>query len=202
MYKLNFFYEPVNQTQWNFFEKVNKVGYEETFLATNRMKKGDILFLHVGSQDSNYDSGIYAVAKVISDIYTYMDDKKAKCYNRKFVDTVLVNYVKDKPYISHADAKKYINQFRTVHMLNYDKDLNLLDIIQTFENDNSDNKYDFIYTKYWFVNLEKYYKEQRNCSFLWAPLKNEKGKSLSHWDALGNVGKRLLWGHCIFQQSW
>jgi len=43
--------------------------------------------------------------------------------------------------------------------------------------------------KYWFVNLGKYYKEQREGNYLWAPIKNSQGKSVSHWDSLNFVNK-------------
>lgn len=43
--------------------------------------------------------------------------------------------------------------------------------------------------KYWFVNLGKYYDEQRNGNFIWAPIKNQKGKTLQHWENLTLVNE-------------
>ena len=43
--------------------------------------------------------------------------------------------------------------------------------------------------KFWFVNLGKYYKEQRSGRYLWAPLYNERGGINSHWDSLKDVNK-------------
>ena len=43
--------------------------------------------------------------------------------------------------------------------------------------------------RFWFVNLGKYYNEQREGRFLWAPLYNEKGSVLSHWDSLKDVNR-------------
>lgn len=43
--------------------------------------------------------------------------------------------------------------------------------------------------KFWFVNLGKYYKEQRNGRYLWAPLYNERGGVNSHWDSLKDVNR-------------
>lgn len=43
--------------------------------------------------------------------------------------------------------------------------------------------------KYWFVNLGKYYKEQRNGSFLWAPVYNKQGKKVYHWETMKYVDK-------------
>lgn len=43
--------------------------------------------------------------------------------------------------------------------------------------------------RYWFVNLGKYYKEQRKGSFLWAPLYNKYGKKVYHWETMKMVNK-------------
>ena len=43
--------------------------------------------------------------------------------------------------------------------------------------------------RFWFVNLGKYYNEQREGRFLWAPLVNEKGSVLSHWDSMKDVNR-------------
>lgn len=43
--------------------------------------------------------------------------------------------------------------------------------------------------RFWFVNLGKYYKAQREGRFLWAPLYNERGGINSHWDSLKDIDK-------------
>lgn len=43
--------------------------------------------------------------------------------------------------------------------------------------------------RYWFVNLGKYYNEQRNGNFIWAPIKNHDGKNLQHWENLTLVNE-------------
>lgn len=43
--------------------------------------------------------------------------------------------------------------------------------------------------KFWFVNLGKYYDEQREGRFLWAPLYNKNGGVFKHWDNLKDVSK-------------
>ena len=40
---------------------------------------------------------------------------------------------------------------------------------------------------FWFVNLGKYYREQRNGGYLWAPLKNKSGNREPYWETLRNV---------------
>lgn len=41
--------------------------------------------------------------------------------------------------------------------------------------------------RFWFVNLGKYYREQRNGGYLWAPLKNKSGNREPYWETLRNV---------------
>lgn len=43
--------------------------------------------------------------------------------------------------------------------------------------------------KYWFVNLRKYYKEQRKGNFLWAPLFSQSGNKVQHWENMKYVNK-------------
>lgn len=43
--------------------------------------------------------------------------------------------------------------------------------------------------RFWFVNLGKYYNEQREGRFLWAPIYNKNGAILKHWDYLKDVNK-------------
>ncbi len=43
--------------------------------------------------------------------------------------------------------------------------------------------------RYWFVNLGKYYNAQRNGQFIWAPIKNEFGSVLQHWENLMYINK-------------
>ena len=43
---------------------------------------------------------------------------------------------------------------------------------------------------YWFVNLGKFYREQRKGNFLWAPMKNKKGQKEHTWENLNLVNKK------------
>ena len=121
----NFFVEPVNLMMWPMFDKISGEGHIECFLATNSMKKGDILFLHVGSQVPNYKSGIYAVGEIISDPYILHDSPKDYCNEKNTVDVKIIKINFKEPYVSHDECKKYINQFRTWHKLVYENGLNL-----------------------------------------------------------------------------
>jgi hypothetical protein len=61
--------EPVNLKQWNMFQLVNGPGHVEPFLATQSMHLGDVVLLHVGQQDKNYESPdqhtVYVLRKAI-----------------------------------------------------------------------------------------------------------------------------------------
>ena len=43
--------------------------------------------------------------------------------------------------------------------------------------------------RYFFVNLGKYYKEQRQGKFLWAPIYNGRGQRVSHWENMQLINK-------------
>lgn len=111
------YFEPVNINQWNMFEKVAGAGHVEPFLATNSMKIGDLVLLHVGSQSANYESGIYAYGTVISEPYILENSPSDYCNNKNTVD-VRIDYISySNPIITHSEAKEFINQFRTVHRI-------------------------------------------------------------------------------------
>ncbi len=111
------FYEPVNLKQWNMFEKVPGVGHVEPFLATKEMSVGDVVLLHVGSQDKRYESGIYAIGRVVKDPYILEDHPQDYCNGKNTVDVEISTIVRESPLMTHDKCKKYIRQFRTVHKI-------------------------------------------------------------------------------------
>ena len=126
---MNYFFEPVNLNMWNLFEKVSDIGHIEVFYATKDMKFGDIMFLHVWSQDSNYISGIYAVGKIISMPFIYMENDAEYCYGKLSVKVEIIKYSRRETLVNYDDCKKYINQFRSHHMLEQEKGKMLYDCI-------------------------------------------------------------------------
>lgn len=114
---MNYFYEPVNLTQWNMFEKVTRPCHVEPFLATKSMELGDIVFLHVGAQDRSKEPGIYAVGVVVKEPYIYEGNPDDWCYGRLSADVMIVSMTRGAPYVPHEVAKEFINQFRSVHKL-------------------------------------------------------------------------------------
>ncbi len=111
------FFEPVNLKQWNMFDKVDGAGHVEAFLATQSMKYGDIVLLHVGQQDKRYKSGIYAYGTVIEGPFIWRDHPYDYCNNR---NTVMVRFEKisySSPLIPHDICTEFIHQFRTVHKI-------------------------------------------------------------------------------------
>lgn len=120
----NFFYEPVNLLQWNMLEKVNNIGHIEPFLATSKMKVNDIILLHVGSQKPNVASGIYGVAKIIEFPNIYLGNKDDYCYNKLSIKAEIIKYDKSL-LLDHKNCTKFITQFRTVHQINPQYNLEL-----------------------------------------------------------------------------
>ena len=114
---MNIFYEPVNVNQWNIFEKVQKKDHIEPFLATKAMEIGDLLLLHVGSQNPMYQSGIYAYGTVVRGPYILKNSPTDYCNNKNTVDVRIDKLVRGVPLINHDDAKSFIRQFRTVHQI-------------------------------------------------------------------------------------
>ena len=77
--------EPVNLKQWNMFQKVNGPGHVEPFLATKSMDLGDIVLLHVGQQEKNYESGIYAYGTIIEGPLILTDHPDDYCNGKNTV---------------------------------------------------------------------------------------------------------------------
>ncbi len=114
---MSIFYEPVNINQWNLFEKVPGIGHVEPFLATRSMKLGDIVLLHVGSQNKEYQSGIYAFGTVIKGPYILHDHPDDYCNEKNTVDVSIDYICHGEPLFSHSEASGFIHQFRTVHRI-------------------------------------------------------------------------------------
>lgn len=118
---MSYFYEPANLTQWDMFEKVTRLCHVEPFPATKAMGVGDVVFLHVGAQDKFREPGIYAIGVVRGDPYVFEADPDDRCYGRLSVDVMIMSLSKGAPFVDHETAKGYINQFRSVHMLDSEK---------------------------------------------------------------------------------
>lgn len=137
---MNYFFEPVNLNIWNMFDKVSGIGHVECFYATNAMNIGDIMFLHVGSQDSSVLSGIYAVGEIISKPYILRNSPEDYCNNKNTVDVRIIKYNIEEPLVNHMECVKYINQFRSHHMMEYEKGKKLYDYISEDSINNDDIK--------------------------------------------------------------
>ena len=114
---MNYFYEPVNLTQWNLFEKVKHEGHIEPFLATKAMHCGDRVLLHVGKQVPEYESGVYAVGEIVTEPYILRNSPQDYCNNKNTVDVRIVKLQRGEPYIDHDICAEFIHQFRTVHKI-------------------------------------------------------------------------------------
>ena len=112
-----YYFEPVNVNQWNMFEKVNNIGHVEPFLATASMNIGDIMLFHVGSQNKNYESGIYAVGTIVKAPYILENSPQDYCNNKLTVNVRIEKINYSYPYITHEECKAFINQFRAAHKI-------------------------------------------------------------------------------------
>lgn len=118
---MEYYFEPVNLNQWPMFEKVKKLGHIEPFLATKSMSRGDVLLLHVGSQDASTKSGIYAIAEIDTEPFVLTNHPNDYCNGKLSVNAKFVRIDYNNPIINKDDCKKIISQFRTVHKLDADK---------------------------------------------------------------------------------
>ena len=114
---MSFFYEPVNLKQWDMFQKVKSAGHIETFLATKEVQPGDIMLLHVGTQDKRYQSGIYAVGIVRTEQYILENSPEEYCNHKNSVDVEIIAIDYEKPYLTHEQFSQFCKQFRCVHKI-------------------------------------------------------------------------------------
>ena len=85
-------------------KKITGVNHIECFLATSEMKKGDILFLHVGRQVMKYESGIYTVGEIISNPYFLHDSPYDYCNEKNTVDVKILKIDYKEPFVTHDFA--------------------------------------------------------------------------------------------------
>lgn len=146
---MQIFYEPVNLNQWNLFEKVKNIGHVEPFLATNTMAIGDWLLLHVGKQNKNYESGVYAVGEIVKGPFVLENSPDDYCNNK---NTVLVKIIKinySSPFIAFEQIQKYTKQFRTVHKIDEENYNEILDLI------NNQNQSEYVWYACYGSNINK-----------------------------------------------
>ncbi len=137
---MNIFFEPVNIIQWNSFEKDSGIGHVESFLAAESMQVGDLVLLYVGSQNKNHLSGIFSFGTIVKGPYISGDNPEDYC-NEKITCEIRIDCIcYDAPIISRSDAARFINQFRTVHIINekyYDWILAIINCSSLSDNDNT-----------------------------------------------------------------
>ena len=126
---MNIYFEPVNLKQWNMFEMVSGIGHIEAFLATNSMKVGDIVLLHVGKQLPTVRSGVYAYGVIVEPAAIYLGNQEEQCYGNLSVMVRIARIERSKPLINENECKEIFAQFRRVHRVNdayYDKIIKLI----------------------------------------------------------------------------
>lgn len=113
----NYFFVPINLLNWNIFEDVKALGHIESFLATKQMQVGDKLLLNVGTQDRSVETGVYAIAEIVSAPYMLINHPTDYCNNKLSVNAKIEIMDYNTPLIAKNDCKKLFKQFRTVHQL-------------------------------------------------------------------------------------
>lgn len=109
--------EPVNLKQWDMFRMVSGPGHVEPFLSTKAMKPGDMLLLHVGQQDSRYESGVYAYGTVVEGPFILKDHPEDYCNGKNTVMVQIDRIDAVRPMIPHSVCRMFTGQFRTVHVI-------------------------------------------------------------------------------------
>ena len=108
---------PVNLKRWNMLEKVEGPGHVETFLATKSMVTSDLVLLHVGQQDSRYESGVYALGTIVDGPYVIEGRPDDYCNGKLSVMVRIDRISHSAPLISHDDCRTFTGQFRSVHRI-------------------------------------------------------------------------------------
>lgn len=111
------FYSPIDVNKYNIFEKIKGPGVIERFLATNDMELDDILIFHVGKQNPNYESGVYAYGKVVKEPYILENHPEDYCNNQNTVDVEVIDIRYDKPFIPFSETKDFIEPYQSRHRI-------------------------------------------------------------------------------------
>lgn len=177
------------------FEKVKSIGHIEPFLATKSMKIGDTLLLHVGTQNSLYESGVYAVATIISEPYILKNQPDDYCNEKLTIDAKITSIDYDTPLINSENCALIFAQKRTVHQIkgNY---LNILSNILNIEGISSEQLY---YEKYYQSEMKKFLvNDKKRLQFINEfPVLNIKNLSLEQYV----VGKNSHNSFCYWLET-
>ena len=111
------FYSPIDVNKYNIFEKIKGPGVIERFLATNDMELDDILIFHVGKQNPNYESGVYAYGKVVKEPYILENHPEDYCNHQNTVDVEVIDIRYDKPFIPFSETKDFIEPYQSRHRI-------------------------------------------------------------------------------------
>ena len=75
------------------------------------------MILHVGLQNKNYQSGVYAYGTVVYGPYILEDSPTEYCNGKRTVDVRIDKISNDMPMITHEQCKRYTGQYRSVHRI-------------------------------------------------------------------------------------
>lgn len=126
---MNIYFEPINLNVWDMFSKVKRNKHIETFIATKEMNIGDILLLYVGGQKNDVESGVYAIARITSNVFVLRENPDDYCNNRSTVEAEIIDISYKEPIISNDICKQIFKQFRSVHRI---KEISRIDLSMSF----------------------------------------------------------------------
>lgn len=122
---MNIYFGPINLNVWDMFNKINEIGQVETFLATKDMNVGDILLLYVGGQKNDVESGVYAIARITSNVFVLRENPDDYCNNKRTIKAEILKISYNNPLADENLCKQMFNQFRSVHRM---KDLDQIEL--------------------------------------------------------------------------
>lgn len=108
--KFKLYYISVNIDNWDYFDKVDKVGYVNNFFYVNGMKKGDKAIFHISKNEEKGVHGVYAWGTIVGEPKV-VDDKNNYCYGKKAIDIRFDKFSKDKPLMTFDELSEYVNNF-------------------------------------------------------------------------------------------
>ena len=127
---MQIFYSPIDITKCNIFEEIKDLESIFRVKSTKKMKKGDLVLLHLGKQDKNYPSGVYAYGKIVKEPYLLTDEPNDFCNNMDVVDLKILK-INESPFMFSEETDKFIQPYQTPHIIDkiyYNEIFNKIDL--------------------------------------------------------------------------
>lgn len=105
---MNYYFRSINplDREWSLFKQ--KKGSVTIYYGHSQMIPDDIVLLYIGKQDADLISGVYAIGKVVSDVWRDEDDRY--CVKIK----LLTHAIRNQPIIPENEAALYKGNIKSV----------------------------------------------------------------------------------------